>query len=148
LAKGRLWDKRKQLVKALGGRIRPHRCFVLTELLCQIDNLDEAIARFDKQIQVICGPFGEAVGLLDTIPGVALQTAEMMVTEMGTGLALFPRGEVRPHIAFRVSKREFEAAQPRLAELGIDFEVEDHGAVMSMYFNDPNGQRLELTYNK
>jgi len=87
------------------------------------------------------------LGLRQVHPEWAITPARM-VTEMGTGLALFPRGEVRPHIAFRVSKREFEAAQPRLAELGIDFEVEDHGAVMSMYFNDPNGQRLELTYNK
>jgi transposase len=47
--------------------VKPHHRFVLTELLCQIDSLGETIARFDAQIQAICGPFEEAVGLLDTI---------------------------------------------------------------------------------
>ncbi len=47
----------------------PHR-FVLTELLCQIDGLDETIARFDEQGAAYCTPFDEAVALLDTIPGV------------------------------------------------------------------------------
>jgi hypothetical protein len=50
-------------------RIKPHHRFVLTELLCQIDSLDDTIARFDAQIQAIYGPFEEAAGLLDTIPG-------------------------------------------------------------------------------
>jgi len=47
----------------------PHR-FVLTELLCQIDGLDETMARFDEQVAAYCTPFDEAVALLDTIPGV------------------------------------------------------------------------------
>jgi transposase len=67
----------------------PHR-FVLTELLCQIDNLDETMARFDAQIEAYCAPFEEAVVLLDTIPGVARQTAEIMVSEMGTDMSRFP----------------------------------------------------------
>jgi transposase len=71
LAKGRLRDKREQLVKALEGRVKPHHRFVWTELLCQIDSLDEAIARFDNQLQAVCGPFEDAVALLDTTPGVA-----------------------------------------------------------------------------
>jgi transposase len=47
LAKGRLRSKRDQLAQALDGRVKPHHRFVLTELLCQIDGLDETIARFD-----------------------------------------------------------------------------------------------------
>jgi transposase len=86
LAKGRLRSKRDQLAQALAGRVKPHHRFVLTELLCQIDSLDETIARFDAQIQAICGPFEEAVGLLDTIPGVARRTAEMLVAEIGTDM--------------------------------------------------------------
>jgi transposase len=66
---------------------------VLTELLCQIDSLDETIARFDTRIQEICGPFDEAVGLLDTIPGVARRTAEMIVAEIGTDMTRFPSAD-------------------------------------------------------
>ena len=51
LAKGRLREKREQLDKALEGRVKPHHRFVLSELLSQIDNLDETIARFDAEIE-------------------------------------------------------------------------------------------------
>lgn len=90
LAKGRMRDKRDQLAKTLEGRVKPHHQFVLTELLCQIDSLDESIARFDQQIQDYCAPFEAAVTLLDTIPGVARQTAEVIVSEIGTDMSRFP----------------------------------------------------------
>jgi transposase len=93
LAKGRLRSKREPLAKALDGRVKPHHRFVLTELLCQIDGLDDTIARFDAQIQAICGPFEEAVGLLDTIPGIARHTAEMIVAEIGTDMSRFPSAD-------------------------------------------------------
>jgi transposase len=93
LAKGRLRSKREPLTKALEGRVKPHHRFVLTELLCQIDSLDETVARFDAQIQEISGPFEEAVGLLDTIPGIARHTAEMIVAEIGTNMSRFPSAD-------------------------------------------------------
>ena len=61
LAKGRLRETREPLAKALEGRVQGHHRFVLTELLCQIDNLDETIARFDAQIEAYCAPDEEAV---------------------------------------------------------------------------------------
>jgi transposase len=51
------------------------------------------MARFDAQIQAICGPFEEAVGLLDTIPGVARRTVEMLVAEIGTDMTRFPNAD-------------------------------------------------------
>jgi transposase len=93
LAKGRLRAKRELLAQALDGRVKPHHRFVLTELLCQIDSLDETIARFDTQIQAISGPFEGAIGLLDTIPGVARPTAEMIVAEIGTDMSRFPSAD-------------------------------------------------------
>jgi transposase len=93
LAKGRLREKREDLVKALEGRVKPHHRFVLTELLCQIDSLDETIARFDQEIETYCRPFEEAVVLLDTIPGVARATAEAIVAEIGTDMSRFPSAD-------------------------------------------------------
>jgi len=93
LSKGRMREKREQLAKALEGRVKPHPRFVLTELLCQIDNLDEAIARFDQEIERYCAPFEAAVVLLDTIPGVARQTAEIIVSEIGTDMQRFPTAD-------------------------------------------------------
>lgn len=93
LAQGRLREKRAQLIQALVGRVKPHHRFVLTELVCQIDSLDETIARFDEQIEAYCRPFEEAVVLLDTIPGVARQTAEIIVSEIGTDMSRFPTAD-------------------------------------------------------
>jgi transposase len=93
LAKGRLREKREELVKALEGRIQPFHRFVLTELLCQIDSLEESITRFDQEIIVACRPFEEAVVLLDTIPGVARQTAEIIVGEIGVDMTRFPTAD-------------------------------------------------------
>jgi transposase len=93
LAKGRLRSKREALVKALEGRVKPHHRFVLTELLCQIDSLDDTIARFDGRIQEIGAPFEAAVSLLDTIPGVARQSAEVIVAEIGTDMERFPSAD-------------------------------------------------------
>ena len=93
LAKGRLREKREELVKALEGRVKPHHRFVLAELLCQIDSLDETIARFDQEIEIHCRPFEQAVVLLDTIPGVARATAEAIVAEIGTDMSRFPSAD-------------------------------------------------------
>jgi len=90
LARGRMRAKRDLLVKALEGRVHAHHRFVLTELLTQIDSLDETIQRFNEQIEVYCRPFEEAVILLDTIPGVGREMAEIIVSEIGTDMSRFP----------------------------------------------------------
>jgi transposase len=90
LARGRLRKKRDLLEQALTGRVKPHHRFLLTELLCQIDALDETIAHFDAEIARYCGPFEQAVVLLDTIPGVARETAEVILAEIGVDTTRFP----------------------------------------------------------
>jgi len=90
LAKGRLRTKRDELAKALEGRVKPHHRFILTELLCQMDNLEQTIAHFDEQIESYCAPFEEVVVQLDTISGVGRQTAEAIVAELGLDMSRFP----------------------------------------------------------
>ena len=96
LSRGSMRSKRTELCLALEGRIKPHHRFVLTELLRQIDSLDNTIARFDQEIEEYCRPFEEAVVLLDTIPGIARETAEIIVSEIGTDMSRFPTAN---HIA-------------------------------------------------
>ena len=90
LARRRMREKRDLLTKALEGRVQAHHRFILTELLAQIDSLDETITRFNEQIEAYCRPFEEAVVLLDTIPGVGRETAEIIVSEIGTDMSRFP----------------------------------------------------------
>jgi catechol 2,3-dioxygenase-like lactoylglutathione lyase family enzyme len=72
----------------------------------------------------------------------------------GSGLALFSaRGDGESsepavrilHVAFRVDRAGFEAAQQALREREIPIRLEDHGVSHSLYFRDPDGHRLELT---
>jgi catechol 2,3-dioxygenase-like lactoylglutathione lyase family enzyme len=71
----------------------------------------------------------------------------------GSGVALFPadgeQGEASPghilHIALRVDRRNFEAAQAALSTQGIEYRFSDHALAHSIYFEDPDGYRLELT---
>jgi transposase len=90
LSRGRLREKRAALEQALTGRFQAHHRFILAELLGQIVGLDESIERFDQQIEDYCRPFETSVQLLDTIPGVARDTAEIIVSEIGTDMSRFP----------------------------------------------------------
>jgi len=74
-----------------------------------------------------------------------------------TALALFPAQEhaLAPasrgerigmlHLAFRATRAEFLAAQRDLRLRGISFAVQDHEISHSIYFHDPDGNRLEIT---
>jgi transposase len=90
LAKGRLRSKKAELERALEGRVQAHHRFILTELLAQIDALDESIARFDQEIERMCAPFERAAAHLDTIPGVGKTAAQQIVAEIGVDLRHFP----------------------------------------------------------
>jgi len=93
LAKGQLRKKRPQLEQARRGEVRPHQSFVLTELLAQIDSLEETITRFDTQVREACTAQDDAaqvVALLDTIPGIAEGAAQLLVAEIGTDMSRFP----------------------------------------------------------
>jgi transposase len=91
LAKGRLRTKREQLAQALEGRVQTHHRLVLTELLTQIGSLEDPLARFDQQIEEYAKPFAAGSELLDTIPGVGRETAEVILAEIGAAMTRFPR---------------------------------------------------------
>ncbi|MDZ4878171.1 MAG: IS110 family transposase ISAzo28 [Chroococcidiopsis cubana SAG 39.79] len=114
LAIGRLRNKQEQLKQALEGRVRSHHRFILAELLCHIDGIDETIERFNQEIEAFCRPFEAAVQLLDTIPGVARQTAEIIVSEIGIDMNRFPTAN---HLAAwaGLAPGNYESAGKRLS---------------------------------
>lgn len=73
-----------------------------------------------------------------------------------TGVALFPRenaSEVRPerstedmsHVGFRTTRRGLEAAKAEVERRGIEFHEGDYGIAWSIYFDDPDGNQIEIT---
>jgi transposase len=120
LARGRLRAKRAELEQALVGLIKPHHRFLLTELLVQIDSLEEAITRVSHEIathmraqELVESDQPEhldtpsdppadqskpkspltwalAIALLCTIPGIGRRTAEGILAEIGLTMGRFP----------------------------------------------------------
>jgi transposase len=120
LAKGRLRKKMKALEAALSGVVDEHHRFILTKQLGHIDFLDEQIEQMSeevsRQLERMSHPsvdgqaaseatgvsqhqpqqesndliWTEAVSLLDTIPGVDVRTAEVILAEIGLDMSQFP----------------------------------------------------------
>lgn len=98
LARGRLRAKEDQLRRALRGKLTRSQQFVLRELLDQLEQLEAAVARVSveicEQIEESRDPFvKEAVQLLQTIPGVGEQVAEVIVSEIGIDMTRFPNDQ-------------------------------------------------------
>jgi len=120
LARGRLRNKIPELEKALIGIVESHHRFLLAKQLAHIDFLGEQIADISVEIgqrleamsqaspppaqdagdadTEVSGPdddlapltWDEALALLDTIPGVNRNVAEVMLAEMGLDMSKFP----------------------------------------------------------
>jgi len=116
LAKGRLCRKQSELTTALTGRVREHHRFLLQTHLEHLDFLEAHIKQFDQRIEQLIqdqsppptdevqslsgsvhpetagSPLSwqQAMALLDTIPGVARHSAELLLAEVGTDMQRFP----------------------------------------------------------
>jgi len=79
-----------QLTEALHGRIRDTQRWLLREQLEHIRQLDQQIAKVNGKIEELRAPFVPLIEKLDEIPGVAPQTAQMILAEIGSDMSRFP----------------------------------------------------------
>jgi len=89
LAEGRLRKKLPALREALAGRFDAEHALVVGQILAHLDFLDESIAQLSAEIEERIRPFASAVELLQTIPGVAQRTAEVIIAETGGDMTAF-----------------------------------------------------------
>src|SRR5258707_499970 len=75
------------------GGVRPPLGFLWAKHLPHRDFLDEQIGAYSGEIETLPAPFDELVALLDTIPGVARTTAELILAEVGADLSRFPTAD-------------------------------------------------------
>jgi transposase len=80
----------ERLREALRGRVTAHHRFLLRLHLDQVDALDAAIARVDREVEGHLAPFRAAVDLLASIPGVGALAARVIVAEIGLDMGRFP----------------------------------------------------------
>jgi transposase len=89
-ARGRMRAKIPVLEAALAGTAGAHHRWLLARMLARIDDLDGAIAELSAEIAARLAPYEELLALLDTIPGVGRQTAEILLAEIGPDMGQFP----------------------------------------------------------
>jgi transposase len=90
LAKGALRKKIPALREALNARFTGHHALLVSQMLAQIDFLDETIATLSARIEELTAPFSRELELLDTIPGIDRRAAEMLLAEIGPDMSIFP----------------------------------------------------------
>src|SRR3954453_4052451 len=90
LAHPRLSATPERLREALRGRATRHHRFLLRLHLDQVDALDAAVARVDREVEGHLAPFRAAADLLTSIPGVGALAARVIVAEIGLDMGRFP----------------------------------------------------------
>lgn len=90
LALGKLRKKIPALREALEGRFEALHALLIGSILSHLDFLDEQIEQLSDAIAEQIVPFAAARDLLMTIPGVGQRTAEVIIAEIGTEMAVFP----------------------------------------------------------
>src|SRR4051794_13747418 len=91
LAHPRLSATPERLREALRGRVTAHHRFLLRLHLDQVDALDAAIARVDREVEERLAPFRAAVDLLTSIPRVRPLPAPGVVAAIGLDHGRLPR---------------------------------------------------------
>lgn len=89
LASRRLKASREEILDALQGELTASHRFVLDELMRHIEEIEARIARFDARLLNELESERNVLALLQTIPGVDLIGAAMLLVEIGTDMDVF-----------------------------------------------------------
>ena len=89
LASRRLKASREEIFDALQGELTDSHRFVLDELMRHIEEIEARIARFDARLLDALTDERNALALLQTLPGVDLIGAAMLLVEIGTDMDAF-----------------------------------------------------------
>jgi catechol 2,3-dioxygenase-like lactoylglutathione lyase family enzyme len=63
-----------------------------------------------------------------------------------TSFALHEPGGPGPHTGIRVSEQELEELKRELDSAGIAWRERDHGIALGVFFDDPDGRRVEAIW--
>lgn len=92
LASNRLRASREDIFEALQAEeITPAHRFVLDEIMAHIEELEARMARFDAELlrSLQDAGYGAPLQLLQTLPGIDLMGAAMLLVEIGSDMSVF-----------------------------------------------------------
>lgn len=89
LAKRQLRKKMALLQKSLKGLIGNHQRFMLKNQLNHIEYLESQIKELDLEIEGRLQSAQQEIELLDSLPGVGIQTAQQIIAEVGLDMTRF-----------------------------------------------------------
>jgi len=81
--------KRPELEKALQGLIQPHQQKMLQMMLGHIEYQSQQIDELDSEVEARQKDYAALIEVLDAIPGVGKQSAEVILAEIGTDIIQF-----------------------------------------------------------
>lgn len=90
MAMGRMRPKIPDLKLALDGHFTDHHAQLIQLMVKHADDLGVAITTLDHKISRLCTPCQSDLERLDTIPGVAQRTAQVIIAETGGDMTQFP----------------------------------------------------------
>jgi len=91
LARGTMRGKIGQLEEALDcAFVTEEHAAVLAMMLAAIDYYTARIQELTAKIEVLCQPYLRQIAQLDAVPGTGVITAQDVIAEIGTDMAVFP----------------------------------------------------------
>ncbi|WAH99711.1 IS110 family transposase [Arthrobacter sp. MMS18-M83] len=90
LAKGKMRSKIPDLIEALTGHFDADHARLAAAMLGRLDRVEAALATLDAAIADASRPWAHQVELLQTIPGVGLKVAQVIIAETGGDMSRFP----------------------------------------------------------
>jgi transposase len=89
-AHGPLRAKIPALKEALWGQVSEHHRFLLSLLMEDLGSTERLLGQLEQRIEEAMRPFQQELDLLDTIPGVDLRIAQVILAEVGPDMSRFP----------------------------------------------------------
>jgi transposase len=90
LAHGKMRRKVPDLAEALTGHFDEHHALLVGAMLHRLEHVEAALRELDARIAAAMSPWAHELELLQTIPGVGLKTALVIIAETGADMAQFP----------------------------------------------------------
>jgi transposase len=91
--KGSIKNKKEQVADSLFGTMTPHQMELIRDCWEHIEFLEKSIASLEGKIDKHLQPYREEYEWLQTIPGVSVATAAVLIAEIGVNMDQFPTAE-------------------------------------------------------